>query len=312
MGQFKTPILFIVFNRLETTQKVFNVIKRIKPDFFYIVADGPRLNRSEDLTQCLEVKNYIIDNIDWDCEVKTLFREENLGCGYAPYTAITWFFSHVDEGIILEDDCLPDISFFPYCEELLEKFRDDNIAIISGCNFSHDKNQDSYLFSAIPYTWGWATWKKNWLQYDYEIKKWGSINKNEYLKYLFNDIEFRLFWKKIFDDIYKTPPNDIWDYQFFFSCFLQRQLSVVPSSNLVSNIGHGAHATHTFDIDSKQANVATDSLIFPLKHPIKKERNKVYDIYLQELCFGRIKYIPIRKRFSRLLKKVLSPLQFLS
>lgn len=310
MEQYSTPILFVVFNRIETTKLVFESIRSIRPMKLFIAADGARVEKEGEFEKCEYVRSWILEHIDWDCEVKTLFRDQNLGCGYAPSEAISWFFNHVDEGIIIEDDCLPDRSFFEYCSVLLDYYRfDDQIGIISGSNFDrqgiYNQAGSDYFFSAIPYTWGWATWKRNWINYDYTIKGWGKTNKKVFLNYLFEDREFQLSWKKVFDEIYNTTPSDIWDYQFFFSCFQNKKISIVPSSNLITNIGHEDNATHTFNSESRQANVPLKSLNFPLQHPSLIMRNIEYDVFLQELCYGRVEYVTIRKRITRLIKRVL-------
>src|SRR5450759_4497034 len=124
-SKFETPVLFLIFNRSDTTQQVFNQIRQIKPKYLFVAADGPRLDRPVEIEKCLETKS-IIQQIDWDCELKSLFSETNLGCRVGVSSAITWFFENVEQGIILEDDCLPDLSFFPYCENLLNKYKDDN------------------------------------------------------------------------------------------------------------------------------------------------------------------------------------------
>jgi hypothetical protein len=309
MNRYSTPILFIIFNRIETTKVVFEAIKAVRPKHLFIAADGARVDHIGEDEKCKAVREYVLTNINWECDIKTLFRDENLGCGYGPASAITWFFDQVEEGIILEDDCVPDSSFFEYCSELLDKYRyDDRISIISGTNMDREskyvpENQD-YFFSSIPYTWGWATWTKNWLQYDYEIKAWNKINKKKFLNNLFQDNEFQLSWRKVFDDIYTKTPTDIWDYQFFFSCFLQNKLSIVPAKNLISNIGHNDAATHTLEPNSAQANVPVKSINLPLSHPNSFDRNVEYDIFLQELCYGRVKNISYIKKIKRFFKKI--------
>lgn len=304
------PVLFIIYNRFDTTKKVFDVLKEEKPSKLFIAADGPKYEIPYEQEICDTIKHWVLENIDWDCEVKTLFREQNLGCGYGPATAISWFFENVDEGIILEDDCVPEISFFKYCAVLLEKFRYDNrIAIISGSNFDRMNTfipgTSSYFFSVFPFTWGWATWKRNWDKFDYFIKKWGEIDKNEFLKYLFKEAEFQKAWRIVFDEIYLKTPIDIWDYQFFFSCFLQKQLSIVPSVNLISNIGHGNEATHTTYVLHEFENVPSATMNFPLVHPSVVKRNLDYDRYLQKINYGRVDNPTFMKKIKRWVKEIL-------
>jgi hypothetical protein len=306
---FNKPILFLIFNRIEHSSKVFASIRHIKPSHLFIAADGPRPYKIGEYDVCQQLRDLILKSIDWQCDLHTLFRESNLGCGLAVSSAISWFFEHVEEGIILEDDCLPDETFFYFCSELLDRHRyNPKISVISGCNFDskqlYKQQIDTYLFSKIAYTWGWATWRRSWDGYDYDIKKWGKINKLIFLKGIFKEIEYQNFWRMIFDDLYYVKKTT-WDYQFFFLCFFRNQLAIVPSVNLVTNIGHDHTATHTFNSESVQSKFPIIPIVFPLQHNKTIEQNQEYDILLQELCFGRIPSVSFRKRVSRYIKKVL-------
>ena len=175
-----TPILFLIFNRPEITARVFQEIRKAKPKQIYIAADGPRIDHPDDTALCNKTRQ-ICDSIDWDCEVKTLFREENLGCQLAVSNAIDWFFKHESEGIILEDDCLPSQSFFHFCAELLDFYRDDEeIMCISGNNFQQGRGDDeeSYYFSRYPHCWGWATWRRAWNKYDHDMSRWKEFRED--------------------------------------------------------------------------------------------------------------------------------------
>jgi len=172
-----TPVLFIVFNRLDTTKQVFEEIKKAKPQKLFIAADGPRNFQEKNKTDV--VRKYILENINWKCEVKTLFREKNLGCKYAVAGAIDWFFDNVEQGIILEDDCLPSQSFFKFCQEMLEKYKDDErVMHISGTNVEGISKIDQDYFFAINFNvWGWATWKRAWKLYDINVTHWPRFLK---------------------------------------------------------------------------------------------------------------------------------------
>jgi hypothetical protein len=173
-----TPVLFIIFNRPGTTQQVFDAIKQQKPKYLFVAADGPRPDKPDDKEKC-KATRAIIDQVDWDCNLKTLFRDENRGCGYGPAEAITWFFDHVEEGIILEDDCLPSPYFFKFCSVILERYKSDTrIGIISGTNplIRWNINQKDYIFSRFGSTWGWATWRRAWMYFDHEMNNWEKIN----------------------------------------------------------------------------------------------------------------------------------------
>lgn len=240
----KTAILFLVFNRLDTTKQVFEAIRRAKPPRLYIAADGARENRQGEDTKVQAVRDYILSNIDWDCEVKTLFREQNLGCKYAVSTAITWFFENEEMGIILEDDCLPSQSFFWFCEELLERYKDDmRVWHIGGSNFQNGtkRGNSDYYFSKYNLIWGWAGWSNRWKLYDVELD---SIIDTEFLEKTFTDKNAVKYWIKPFHDI-KAKKVDTWDYQYTFSMWKYDGLAILPNVNMISNIGFGADATHT-------------------------------------------------------------------
>ncbi|WP_276372003.1 nucleotide-diphospho-sugar transferase [Chryseolinea sp. H1M3-3] len=265
------PVLFMIFNRAETTRKVFDAIRQEKPKRLFVAADGPRANKPGEAEKCEEVRK-IATAVDWDCEVKTLFRSENLGCGRAPAGAITWFFEHVEEGIILEDDCLPSHDFFLYCAELLERYRNDNrIMEIGGNNFldtAHKQLDYSYYFSNHNMIWGWATWRRAWKIYDFEMKLYNKVRDSEYLKSCFrSDYELDYF-KWIFDKTVGAIQNVTWwDYQWEFIRRINSGLTIIPQKNLVVNLGLGTDATHTLDPNGAGHNLKLEPLSFPLKHP---------------------------------------------
>lgn len=259
-----TPILFLVFNRPDTTQQVFAKIREIQPKQLFVAADGARAGKEGEEEKVAQVRKLILEGIDWNCEVKTLFREENLGCGKAVSSAITWFFEQVEEGIILEDDCLPNNSFFRFCEELLDYYRDDGrIMHISGNNFQFGKKvgNASYYFSKYNHIWGWATWKRAWEIYDYELKDFQD-RKNEisYPK------KTEKYWKEVFLGV-SDKKIDTWDYQWTYCMWKKNGLSILPNKNLISNIGFGFNATHTKDSNSIFGNIPTQNISFPLIHP---------------------------------------------
>ncbi|MDR1226086.1 MAG: nucleotide-diphospho-sugar transferase [Prevotellaceae bacterium] len=260
-----TPILFHTFNRLDTTQRVFNAIRQVQPKQLFVSADGPRLNRQGEREQC-EQARAIIKQVDWDCEVKTLFRDENLGPGLAVSSAITWFFEHVEEGIILEDDCLPGNSFFRFCEEMLEKFRDDKrIMTVSGGNNMETwkPEQHDYFFSRFASIWGWATWRRAWQHYDYSMKLWNQPGAVDAIKNV--SITKKSFKKRCrhYSNVYKGKTST-WDYQWAFATYTNSGLAVIPSKNLTLNIGFNNNATHTI-IYSPVFNMPIMELNFPLR-----------------------------------------------
>jgi len=199
-----TPVLFLIFNRPNTTQKVFNAIRQAKPKQLFVAADGPRKGK-EGEKEKYEQAREIIEQVDWNCEVRTLFREKNLGCKIAASSAIDWFFENVDEGIILEDDCLPSQSFFRFCQELLEYYRDDTrIMMISGNNFQFGKvrGEGSYYFSKYAHVWGWATWRRAWKHYDVNMKNFEDFLKSNQIINIFKIKQQQKYWMKILQLVY--------------------------------------------------------------------------------------------------------------
>ena len=277
---FNTPVLFLVFNRPELTKRVFEQIRKIQPTFLYIAADGPRLNKQGEDKICAEVKNIILSNIDWDCEVKTLFREQNLGCGKAVSEAIAWFFEHVEEGIILEDDCLPDLSFFEYCESLLETYRhNENVFMISGDNFRFGNStvKTSYTFSKYCNIWGWATWKRSWNLYSYKMEDWPVESARGILQAVLKNKDEVEYWEKAFNGFFEGK-IDTWDYQLQYTCWKEKLLCVEPAVNLIMNIGFGEGATHL--TESAETLKFGHQKHYSLKitdHPVNMEYDEIGD-----------------------------------
>jgi len=283
---FNTPILFLIFNREDTTQKVFDAIRRQKPKYLFVAADGARKNKPGEAEKCQQVRD-IIKQVDWNCELKTLFRDENLGCKLAVSSAITWFFENVEQGIILEDDCLPDPSFFPYCEELLDKYKDDTrIGHISGNNFLPGIIDESlsYDFCSCTHIWGWASWRRVWKNYDVNFPFWETHKEKR--SFLFRNKLEEIYFSSFISDTLKNCNNvNTWDTQYVFTLRSQNQLSVYPAVNLVTNIGMGdLNATHT---SKKTETPAAASITFPLKHPQYVLRNKkIDDLTVKKLFFS--------------------------
>ncbi|WP_459200953.1 nucleotide-diphospho-sugar transferase [Methanococcus sp. CF] len=264
-----TPVLFLIFNRLDTTKQVFEIIREAKPPRLYLASDGPRENRMGEDETVNAVRGYVLDSIDWDCEVKTLFRDKNLGCKYAVSGAITWFFENEEMGIILEDDCLPSQSFFWFCEELLNWYKDDlRIWQISGDNFQNgiQRGTGDYYFSRYIHIWGWATWRSRWNCYDVDMKNFETFSNNFEIKNVFNHTKTQRHWIKLFKEAY-LGNVDTWDYQWFYCALSNNGLGVMPNKNLVTNIGFGLDATHTKNEDSKNANINRHEISLPLIHP---------------------------------------------
>ena len=264
----KTPVAFLIFNRPDTTEKVFEAIRQAKPPKLLVVADGSRSDRPGEAEKC-QAARAIIDLVDWNCEVLTNYSDVNLGCQQRVSSGLDWVFNTVEEAIILEDDCVPHPSFFLFCEELLNYYRDDErIMVISGDNFQFGRKRTeySYYFSRYNHCWGWATWRRSWHHYDIEMKLWPKIRDGNWLRYLLEEPRAVKYWSKIFQATYDEDINS-WAYRWTFACWIQSGLTVLPNANLVSNIGFETEGTHTKDCRNQFANLSVQEISFPLKHP---------------------------------------------
>ncbi len=244
------PILFLIFNRPDITKRVFEQIKKAKPERLYIAADGPRSFKDNEATLCKKTRE-VVSQVDWECDVKTLFRDENLGCKDAVSSAITWFFNNEPEGIILEDDCLPSDSFFYFCTTLLEKYRDDErIAHIAGSNFQDGKKigNASYYFSDLYNIWGWASWRRVWKDYDVKLTLLDEFADSDYVKNAQIYSHYKSHWLESFQGT-KSGKINTWDYQYMFANVINHRIAIVPNVNLISNIGFGEGATHTTEVN---------------------------------------------------------------
>lgn len=311
--QFNTPILFMVFNRPDVTARVFEEIRKVRPKKLFISADGPRPTRPEDAEKCSKVRE-IVSRIDWPCEVHKLFHDSNLGCQIAPSSAVTWFFENVEAGIVLEDDCLPDPTFFPFCEELLIKYKDDTRVWQICGNFFQEKNKKlrldgSYFFSTFPYLWGWASWSRSWKHYDLEMKEWPEASRTGELRKTLKDPAVYSYWENLWNKYYNGERNS-WDRPWAFIFMLRGGLSINPNTNLISNIGFGAEATHTKETDAEVSNMKLKSIMFPLIHPKGIKANLQADAFAFRDQFGINKTLqqrllsPIKRNFPNLFEKV--------
>jgi hypothetical protein len=279
-----TPVAFFVFNRPDLTEITFKAIAQAKPSTLLLVADGPRF--SEEVEKCEQVKE-IIKNVDWDCDVLTNFSEVNLGCKKRISSGLDWVFSTVEEAILIEDDCLPNQSFFTFCQILLERYRHDpRIMHISGSNFQNGQSRtsSSYYFSRYSHIWGWASWRRAWQYYDPDMKSWAEFKQQNLLSQLFEDPNELLYWQKVFE---RTASGDIdtWDFQWQYTCWTQNGLSILPNVNLTSNLGYDRpDATHTRR-PNPYAKLPTVELE-TIQHPSFMVRNKVADAYTYHGLLG--------------------------
>lgn len=263
----RAPVALFVFNRPDTTKKVFESIRQARPPMLFIIADGPRPAFPDDLERCKSVRNIVAD-IDWPCKIFKNYSDTNLGCQKRMSTGLDWLFSQVTEAIIIEDDCLPDQIFFHFCDELLEHYREDErVMTICGTNtlFNEKAGEYSYYFSSFSQVWGWATWRRTWNHYDLEMQKWPALRDSRWLSKKFSKGRIWRYWERIFEFTYRGRLKT-WDYQLAFACMLNNGLSVVPRTNLISNLGFGPDATITKTFH-KLSNLPIKPLEFPLVHP---------------------------------------------
>jgi hypothetical protein len=264
------------------------------------VADGPRASHPGDDQLCRQVRS-IISDIDWPCEVLSNFAHSNLGCEERVVSGLNWAFDEVEEAIILEDDCLPQQTFFPFCQELLARYRNDTrISAISGTNVVAPcaSMEYSYYFSRLGGIWGWASWRSAWRRYDRYLDSWEAVKKNNLLREIFDRGPEAEYWAWIFDAMHNRTGPKTWDYQWFYTILINNMLSIVPSVNLVKNIGFGRHATHTQG-ESCFANLRTEPIAFPLKHPPYMVPMKSFDDQQQAMSLPTFKK-RVRRKFNLL------------
>lgn len=285
----RTAVLFLIFNRPDTTRQAFEAIRQARPPLLYVAADGPRPDRPSERELCEKARS-IATAVDWPCEVKTLFRDNNLGCKHAVSEGITWFFEHEEEGIILEDDVIPARSFFPYCKELLDRYRHEpRVAMVSGCNLVSSRYDcdDSYFFSIYNHVWGWASWRRAWSHYDVAMSRWPAMSQAGKLdKLSCGNRMFVRYWENMFYSTYRGE-IDTWDYQWLFTLWDMGALAIIPAHNLAQNIGFGSHGTHTlYDTPKHVRESVIKEVSFPLRHPTKIHRSVEADSLITSMVYG--------------------------
>ncbi|MGQ4646875.1 glycosyltransferase family A protein [Lyngbya aestuarii] len=305
--QLKTPVVFLIFNRPDTTEKVFESIRQAKPLKLLVIADGPRTDRPGEAEKCAATRA-IIERVDWECEVLKNYSEINLSCAKRVSSGLNWVFEQVEDAIILEDDCVPHPSFFRFCEELLERYKDDSrVVSISGQNvqFGRQRTEYSYYFSRYNHCWGWATWKRAWQYFDFEMKLWPEVKKHNFLGDILIEPQAIKHWTETFQSTYDGQINS-WANRWTFACWMQNGLSILANTNLISNIGFGTESTHTGNKKSKFANIPTEAVEFPLKEPPFMIRDMRADSFTQSTLYHQTFLRKLKKNLKKNVDLILS------
>ena len=284
------PVLLLAYRRPDLVAEVMKVIAQAKPQELFLACDGPHPDRPDEVALVTETRSAMEAAITWDCEVKTRYSDTNQGCRRSVEGAISWFFQHVEEGVVLEDDCVPHPDFFPYCAELLNRFRNDaRVMHISGdAALPHPASQsgDSYVFTAEGLVWGWATWRRAWQLYDSDLRQWERLRlSSSEARELFGSASAARWWSRILDRLLLEGRPDSWAYRWSFTLIANRGLCIIPAVNLVSNIGFREDSTHNFNPGSPRANGAVQPIL-PLRHPAEVVIDRRSDSLFQRQLRG--------------------------
>jgi hypothetical protein len=260
-------VALFIYARPETTLRVFETIRQAAPKRLFLIGDGPNVSRPKDTALVHETRRLVERGVDWDCELHTNYLDVNRGMGQRQASGFGWVLDQVESCIFLEDDTVPHSSFFPYCTELLGRYREDRrVMAISGNNFHRGmrRSDGSYYFSRMFHAWGWATWRRAWAMYDMKMGLWQRMRSERWLNEIWQDAKLAQYWQECFDAV--GNGLDTWDYQFAFAMFAQNGVCIAPAVNLVSNIGFGSTATNTKEVTA-EANTPVEEMPFPLDHP---------------------------------------------
>src|SRR5262245_12023143 len=285
--QLRTPVALFVFNRPDLTEKTFAEIRRARPRPLMVVAAGPRPDVAGEAEHCAAARA-VTQRIDWPCEVLTDFAEANLGCKRRVASGLDWVFRTVGEAIILEDDCLPHPTFFRFCEDLLDYYRnDERVMHIAGSNYQlgRQRTSDSYYFSRSVIVWGWATWRRAWRHFDLDLKLWPMARDQQLLRGVLPNARAVEFWSSRFEAVHTGRLDKIWALQWWFACWMQNGLAIHPRVNLISNIGFDSRATNT-TISNPLAALPVEPMESPLRHPRIVIRNRLADDFIQRVGYA--------------------------
>lgn len=281
---FQVPVLLVIYNRVDETHTLFQTLRQVQPAKLYVAGDGANTKNKLDYVNCLRTRSVI--NPEWNCETKTLFKEEHVGKSKMVHQAITWFFEHEEEGIVLFDDTIPNSDFFYYCEYLLQKYRNTPEVMHISANFLHKRikgENQSYFFSAYAYTWGFATWKRTWKYFDLKMSELEDANVEEIITAHSTRPKEKLYWMRVYNSL-KKYKLDYWEYQYNFHIWANNGLCVNPNVNLVKNIG----------LKNRKKNIRRlmkeTSTILPLREPNEIKRNLEADKYIFKTVYKKAFY----------------------
>ena len=304
-SSLETPVAMMIFNRPEVTARVFAEVRRARPRQLFIVGDGARPDRPGEEVQ-VALTREAATQVDWPCDLQTLFADQNMGCKPRVASGLAWVFQQVEEAIILEDDCLPHPSFFGYCQELLDRYRDDQrVGAISGDNFQNgiSRTPHSYYFSKYFHCWGWASWRRTWQNFDIEMKSWPQFRDREGLATVADSATEAWYWKRLFNEQYSGLSNtSSWAYPWLYSGWTQNALTILPDVNLISNIGFSGAGTHCTDADNRFADLPVQD-VGPIDHPELVFRCVEADQYTFERNYYRDS---LSRRARRICRQLLS------
>lgn len=296
--QLQAPVAFVLFRRPERTRRVFEAIRRARPKRLFLIADGPR---SADEAAACEAARAVVEDVDWPCEVTRDFAGENLGLRRRLPSGLDGVFAEADRAIVLEDDCLPDDTFFPFCAELLDRYGDDDrVMHVAGSQLLGDppRWRASYHFSRYAHIWGWATWRRAWRHFDIELREWHQLGRGQRegrLRQMFRDESERRYWRYVWDG---SGEIENWDAQWSYALLARRGLAANPNRNLISNVGFGADATNAIEDPLGIAARRLEGIRFPLDHPGSVEPDAPADAAASHF-FRREAPEPARGRWGR-------------
>lgn len=298
---FSIPILILAWKRPEKLKLLILKLKSAKPNKIYVSIDGPNNDRLC-IKKVKETKDIIDKEINWKCSLSKNYETKNIGCKNAVSKGISWLFRFEEYGIILEEDCIPDLSFLLFAEAMLNKYKKDkSVFTITGDCFVKNSNKykETYYYSKYPHCWGWATWKDRWDNFDSEIKFWPLLKQSKKWKRIHPNLLERIYWNKIMDRVFKNE-IDSWAYPWAGSIWNKEGKTVTPMLNLVTNLGFEEDGTHTLDKKSKLGNKP----VYEIKQFIGP-KNREKNFHLDKECFYSTFFVISFKKLIHLLKNYL-------